>query len=134
MPLLPDVGLLLLRVVTGLSMATHGYAKIFGGNMEKLTQGLDGMGFPAPAFFAWAAALSEFVGALCLALGLGTRVAAGFIAITMTVAAFIAQAGNPFDKRELALLYLAVSIAFVLIGGGRFAVERLWRKTASPAA
>jgi putative oxidoreductase len=109
-------------------MATHGYAKIFGGFMDKFTAGVAEMGFPAPAFFAWAAALSEFVGAICLALGLGTRVAAFFIAVTMVVAAFVRGAGKAFADRELALLYLVLCATFLVVGGGRFAVERLWRK------
>jgi putative oxidoreductase len=128
MPARLDVGLLLLRVATGLGMATHGYAKIFGGFMDKFTAGVAEMGFPAPAFFAWAAALSEFVGAICLALGLGTRVAAFFIAVTMVVAAFVRGAGKAFADRELALLYLVLCATFLVVGGGRFAVERLWRK------
>lgn len=128
MPARLDAGLLLLRVATGLGMATHGHAKIFGGFMEKFTSGVAEMGFPAPAFFAWAAALSEFVGAICLALGLGTRVAAFFIAVTMVVAAFVRGAGKAFADRELALLYLVLCVTFLIVGGGRFAVERLWHK------
>jgi len=51
-------------------------------------QGVANLGFPAPALFAWAAALAEFLGGLLVFLGLGTRVAAAFAAFTMVVAGF----------------------------------------------
>jgi len=117
------VGVTVLRVVTGVSMSTHGYAKIFGGGMEKFTSGVSEMGFPAPELFAWSAALSELVGGICLALGLGTRISAFLIASTMVVAAFVRHAADPFQRKELAILYLAVSIYFLLSGGGRWALD-----------
>jgi len=115
-----------LRLAAGIMMATHGYGKVFGGRMEGFTQGVADMGFPVPGVFAWMAALSELVGGICLALGLGTRVAAFFVAGTMFVAGFIRHAPDPFAKKELAFLYLAVMIFFVLAGGGKWAVERLF--------
>lgn len=124
-----QLGLLVLRVSAGLMMATHGYAKIFGGRMEGFTQGVADMGFPVPAFFAWAAALSELVGGITLALGLGTRASAFLIYMTMLVAAFVRHGSDPFAKKELALLYLAVMFFFLLYGGGKWAVEQLRRRS-----
>jgi len=123
--LLNNIGFTVLRVASGVMMSTHGYGKIFGGRMEGFAQGVAEMGFPAPAFFAWSAALAELVGGICLALGLGTRISAVMIAGTMCVAAFIRHAADPFGKKELALLYLAVMIFFVLAGGGKWALEKI---------
>src|SRR3989338_2225058 len=100
---LVDAGLLWLRVLRGAAMVYHGYGKVFGGHMEGMIQGVAGMGFHAPVFFAWAAALSEFAGGILLVLGLFTRPAALFILITMGVAAFVAHANDPFTPKELAL-------------------------------
>lgn len=125
--LLVQVGLTVLRVASGLMMATHGYGKIFEeGRMERFTAGVGEMGFPVPGLFAWLAALSELAGGVCLALGLGTRVNAVLIAGTMFVAAFIRHGADPFEKKELALLYLAVMLFFALQGGGKWAVDRLF--------
>ncbi len=124
-----DVGLLALRIMTGLGIAYHGYGKLFDeGRMEQFAQGVSEMGFPLPALFAWMAALSELVGGLLVALGAFTRYAAFFIFCTMTVAAFIAHAGDPFTGKEKALLYWTLSIALMLMGGGRYAVERLIKR------
>ena len=47
-----DLGLLWLRILVGAGIAYHGYGKIFGGMMERFTQGVTQMGFPAPEVFA----------------------------------------------------------------------------------
>lgn len=122
-------GLVVLRVSSGLMMATHGYGKIFeDGRMAKFTEGVAGMGFPMPELFAWAAALAELVGGITLALGLGTRISAFLIGVTMVVAAFIRHAADPFAKKELALLYLAIMVFFLLYGGGKWALDRAFGK------
>ncbi len=120
-----SVGLLWLRALTGCSLATHGFGKIFGGHMEAFSHGVAQMGFPFPAVFAWAAALSELVGGICLAAGFGTRVAACWIFLTMSAAIFIRHAADPFRVKELAYLYWAVSGALIAMGGGRYALERV---------
>ena len=120
-----DIGLLILRALTGLGMATHGYAKVFGGRMDGFTEVVAGLGFPAPVFFAWAAALTELVGGLLLAVGLLTRTSAFLIFGTMTVAAFIQHANDPFSDKELALLYWTVTLAILFLGAGRFSIDRI---------
>jgi len=111
-----------LRMFAGFTMAfTHGVGKLPPPDM--FVGGLDSMGFPFPTFFAWAASLSEFVGALLLAIGLLTRPAAFFLAVTMFVAAFVAHGADPFAKKELSLLYFFISMVFVMRGGGKFSVD-----------
>ncbi len=122
-----DAGLLLLRVFVGLGLAlAHGLGKL--PPSERFLAGVAEMGFPFPVLFGWAAGLAEFGGGLLLAVGLLTRPAALFVGVTMVVAAFIRQAGSPFGERELALLYLAPALLFLLAGGGRYALDAVLRK------
>jgi len=118
-----DLGLLWLRVLMGSGIAWHGYQKVFEGHVKMLAQGVAAWGVPMPEVFAWAAALSEFVGGICVALGLGTRYAAGLIFITMTVAAFKAHAADPLQTKELALAYWTMSGALMLLGGGAYSLD-----------
>jgi putative oxidoreductase len=142
-----DLALLLLRL-SGVGLAVgHGWGKVValsGGGGERLIAGVAELGFPAPGLFAWAAALAEFAGGLCVGLGLGTRVAAGFAAFTMFVAAFgrhkahaqlaaglglIAPSADTlkaWGSPELALVYLAAFLAIALIGPGRFALDAMF--------
>jgi len=117
-----DLGLLLFRVFVGLALAFgHGIGKL--PPSERFLAGVVEMGFPAAPLFAWAAGLSEFVGGLLIAAGLLTRPAAFFAAITMCVAAFIRQAGDPFSEIEKALLFLAAMVLLMLVGAGRYSVD-----------
>ena len=141
-----DLALLILRLAgAGLAYA-HGWGKVVSlslGQGDRFIAGVAELGFPAPGLFAWAAALAEFLGGLCVVLGLGSRIAAGFVAFNMFVAAFgrhkahiqlfvslglveiPADALKAWGNPELALLYLAVSLAVLLVGPGRFALDSL---------
>lgn len=124
---LADLGLLVLRVVAGAAMAyNHGLGKIQ--DPSQIIAGARGLGFPAPTFFGWMAAISEFFGGILLALGLATRPAAFLLGCTMFTAAFIAHAQDGFKTREAALLFLSISVLFLLAGSGRFGVDALLRR------
>jgi putative oxidoreductase len=120
-----DVGLLVLRVFAGLSLSlAHGMAKL--PPSPQFVAGVTNLGFPS-----WAAYLSGFAEGICgllLTAGFMTRPAALIIVINMSVAAFLQHANDPYQIKELALLFLSVAILFVCAGGGRFAVDRLIRK------
>lgn len=128
-----DVGLLLLRLFAGVSLAlAHGVNKL--PPSERFVGGVVEMGFPAAPAFAWAAGTAETFGGLLLAIGLLTRPAAFFIVVTMAVAAFLRQAGDPFGERELALLYGAVGVQFLFTGPGRLSLDAVIRKRRAGSA
>lgn len=122
-----DAGLALLRVFAGLALAlAHGLGKT--PPTERFVENVAALGFPAPALFAWAASLAELGGGLLVALGLATRPAAAMAGFTMLVAAFGAHGADPFSEKELPLLYLAIMVAFVFMGSGRFGLDALVRR------
>ncbi|KHD89914.1 MAG: DoxD-like family protein [Bdellovibrio sp. ArHS] len=122
-----DVALAILRVFIGFTMAfAHGLAKLPPNEM--LIGGVSSMGFPAPELFAWLAALAEFAGGIFLAIGLLTRPAALMVIITMLVAVFGAHGADPFQKKEMALLYLFTAFFFMLHGAGRWSVDHFITK------
>jgi putative oxidoreductase len=115
-------GLLLLRLFAGLSMAfSHGLGKlpVSPGFIETVAK----LGFFWPEGFAWAAALSEFVGGLLIAAGLLTRPASLFLAITMYVAAFIRHGEDPFSSQEASMFYGVVALFFLFRGAGKYSVD-----------
>jgi len=122
-----NAGLALLRIFAGISMAfAHGFGKV--PPSEGLITRTAELGFPMPVFFAWAAGVSEFVGGILLALGFLTRISSFLIACTMLTALVGVHGADPFQKQELAFLYLAISIAFLLKGSGDWSVDSFLRK------
>ncbi len=124
-----NAGLALLRIFTGVALAFgHGISKL--PPSDKFIARAAEMGFPAPAFFSWAAGLSEFAGGILLALGLLTRVSSFFIAVTMMVALVGVHWADPFAGKEKALLFLFIALAFLLKGSGDWSVDSYLRKQA----
>jgi len=122
-----ELGMLVLRVFAGLSMAlAHGLGKVPppGGFVDTV----ESLGMPAPVFFAWAAGLSELVGGLCLAAGFATRISATLIFATMIVAAFGVHGDDGFEGMEMALLFAAAVFPFILSGSGRVGVDSIFRQ------
>ncbi|MBX5483751.1 MAG: DoxX family protein [Myxococcaceae bacterium] len=121
---LADLGWALTRFVFGMSLALlHGYDKVFNGKVYSLAGTVAHLGFPFPLFFAWCASAAEFFGGLFVAFGFLTRPAAAFVSFTMLVALF-QHRHDPMGKMELALHYLALMVLAMLIGGGKYALDR----------
>jgi putative oxidoreductase len=117
----------LVRLVFGLSLALgHGLPKVTG-NMAGFAEGVAKLGFPAPTFFAWCAALSELVGGLLVAVGLFTRPAALMAAFTLAVAVYRHRV-DPFGTLEKALVFLTVFLAVVLAGPGPWSLDAKVRR------
>ena len=128
-----DQGLLLLRLVFGLSMAAHGSQKLFGwfGGYGLTGTGgfLEGLGFRPGKPFAFAAGFSEFAGGLLIALGLLGPVGPALLVAVMIVAAVTVNMKNGYFATkggiEMSLLYAVTAIAVALTGPGRFSGDAL---------
>ena len=119
-----DVGLLVLRVGLGISMAVHGWPKVMGGTESWVGLG-ETVGLPVPVVFGMLAALSEFIGGIALALGLYFRVACIMLAGTMVGAlSYHLKAGDPFTKWSHAAELLVVFASLLLIGPGKYSVDK----------
>lgn len=71
------------------------------------------------------AILGEVVASVLVIIGLGTRLAAVPLLITMFVAAFVVHADDPWGRKEFALLYAVPALALIFTGPGRFALDAL---------
>ncbi|MGB5818035.1 MAG: DoxX family protein [Saonia sp.] len=117
-----NIGLALLRIVPASMMLTHGFPKL-----QKLLNG--NFEFPNPLGIGASPSLfltviGEFVCPILLIIGFKTRWAAVPSAITMLVAAFVIHGADPFAKKELALFYLVTFVVIMLLGPGRYSIDR----------
>jgi putative oxidoreductase len=130
-----SISLTVLRIALGLVMLPHGLQKTlgwFGGyGFEGTMTGFVGMGIPA--VLAFLAIAAESAGALALIAGFTTRIAAFGMLSVMTVAAFMHRANGLFmnwsgtqagEGFEFHILAIAMALALILAGGGRFSADR----------
>ncbi len=125
-----DVGLLLLRVVLGLTMAAHGTQKLFGwfggGGISGTSGFFTASGYPAGDAMAVLAGLTETLGGLGLVFGLLTPLAGAALLGTMINAVAVHGLGSFFAPEgiEYPLVLAAGAAALTLTGPGRYAVDR----------
>jgi putative oxidoreductase len=123
-----DIGLTILRVVTGAIFVAHGAQKLFVYGVAGVTGAFQGMGIPFPGVTGPLTGLVEFLGGLALIAGLLTRLAGFGLAINMFGAiAFVHFAAGFFAPAgiEYPLALLAATAALAFIGGGRFSLDAL---------
>ncbi|MBY0443564.1 MAG: DoxX family protein [Mycobacteriaceae bacterium] len=125
-----DVGLLILRLVLGLTMAAHGYHKVFGGGrISGTARWFDSIGMRPGKLHATVAAASEISAGLGLAAGLLTPIpAAGFVCL-MLVAAWTVHRSHGFFIVEEGWEYNAVlgvgAVVVAMLGAGRLSIDWL---------
>lgn len=127
------LGLLIIRLVIGLTMAAHGTQKLFGwfgGYGPKGTGGFfESIGIKPGVAMAVVAGLGELAGGLLFAAGLWTEVGAALIIITMFMAIIKVHGKNGYwvtsngFEYNLTLLVIALGVAF--IGAGNYAIDAL---------
>ena len=136
-----DAAALTLRVVAGLIFLPHGWSKIAGSGGPSAFAADVTANYGIPAVFGYVAAYAEFVGAALLIAGLLTRLDALLLGATMFVATFIVLLPDalyevPPDAIkgfvvlraiEMPLALLAISVALLLQGGGRWSLDHLLR-------
>ncbi|HIB38572.1 DoxX family protein [Mesonia sp.] len=122
-----DLGLLIFRVGVSAFMLAHGYGKLLQFFSGDEIQFADPIGIGATGSLALAV-FSEFICSVLIILGLGTRLAAIPLLITMIVAVFIVHGQDPLMSRELPFLYLFSYILLMLTGSGKYSLDHYFLK------
>ncbi|GAA4875665.1 DoxX family protein [Paenibacillus vulneris] len=121
-------GLLIIRLIVGISFMGHGAQKLFGwfgGYGLKGTGGwFDSIGMKPGVAMAFIAGLFELVGGLLFAAGVWTPVGAALIVLTMLGAIIKVHGKNGFwvtsNGIEYNLVLIAVAVGVALTGPGSF--------------
>lgn len=122
-----DLGLLVLRVVTGLVFFLHGWQKLFDNGLAATEAGFEFMGAPMPGITSVIVTFLELIGGAALIVGAFTRLAALLLAIDMLGAIFIFHIDFGFFMEnggvELVLILAAATLALFFTGGGRYSAD-----------
>ncbi len=125
------LGILILRLVIGLTMAAHGAQKLFGWwggpGMNGWTGAMNRMRIRPAVPWAWMSALAELLGGIGLAVGLLTPLPSLAIAGSMLVAIALVHWPNGFwvtkGGYEFNLSILAAIAAIALAGPGAYSLD-----------
>jgi len=124
------VPLLLLRLV--LAYGFYGPAKMKWKDINSVIDWFGSIGIPAPVFNAYLAAGTEMLGVVLLVLGLGTRLIAIPLVITMLVAIKTVHWTNGFEAAdngfEIPLYYTIMLLTLLVYGPCKWSVDYLIRR------
>lgn len=136
-----EIGLLILRLTVGLTLAAHGAQKLFGWfggpGLDATGQGLATLGFHPGRRHALMAGLVETAGGLLLAVGLLTPIAAAVVFSVMLVAAVSAHVKQGFflasGGYEYTLVLGLAGLTVAFTGPGSLSLDALLGYSASGA-
>jgi putative oxidoreductase len=126
-----DVSWLIIRLTAGGILLVHGIVKVTGPGVAAFAaNSMARRGIEPALFFAYVIFFNETIGAVCLALGLFTRIIAAMIAVEFFIITFFVHFRNGFGFTspgggwEYPLLWGLVIFAIALRGGGPWSLDR----------
>lgn len=117
-----DYGLLFLRIAIAALMLGHGIPKLlmlFGAQEISFADPI-GIGQTVTLTLA---VFAEVICSLLIAFGLATRLASFILLFFMAFAFFVIHAEDPFQMKELALVYLVIYTFITITGSGKYALD-----------
>jgi putative oxidoreductase len=124
-----DIAYTLMRIAIGSIILMHGWVKVKGG-AAGVAAFMAKSGLEPGIAFAYAAMFLETVGAVCIILGLFTRLFAAALAIEMAIAFIFVHGPKGFAAGQGGFEYvLLLGIVFLVIairGGGPYSVDRVF--------
>lgn len=121
------IPLLLIRFI--LAYGFYGPAVLKWKDINSIAQWFGTIGIPAPYLNAYLAAGTEAIGVLLLALGLGTRLIAIPLSITMLVAIKTVHFANGFEAGqngfEIPLYYIIMLLTLFVFGPGKISLDQI---------
>jgi putative oxidoreductase len=123
-----NLALLVLRAVTGLTLAAHGWNKFFsGGRLSGTARWFDSIGMRPGRLNAWLAASSEVGAGVLLAVGLVTPISAGGVIGVMVVAGWTVHRSNGFfilkEGWEYIFVLAVAALVAATLGPGQWSLD-----------
>ncbi len=123
---LEDVGLLILRVVTGVFIIDGVIDNVLSrARMAEFVQFLTATGFPLPGFAAPFSVYTQLIAGVLVLLGLATRWGGLILLATFTVGLVMVHWNQSLREWWPALALVGIGAVLATRGGGAYALDRL---------
>ena len=121
-----DVGLLLLRIATGVFLIYQSHDNVFSAaRMDEFVKFLTQSGFPVPELMAPIAVYAQFLGGIAFIFGLLTRWFGLITFVQFIVAVWLVHSPDPFPTWWPARVLVFLGLYFGLRGSGRYGIDAL---------
>ena len=121
-----DLGLLLLRCVTGAFLVYQSHDNVFSAaRMDEFVKFLTHFGFWAPELMAPLSVYAQFAAGIAFILGLFTRWAGLITAFNFLVALYMVHWNDPVPGIWPAAILIFLGLYFGLRGSGRYGLDSL---------
>ena len=132
-----NIGLTILRAITGLIFVAHGGQKLFVYGFDGVAAGFGQMGVPLASVMGPLVAVLEFFGGIALIAGLLTRLISVGLAFTMVGAILLVHLPGGFFMPagiEFTLSLLGSAILLALTGAGAYSLDGLIARRGLPSS
>jgi putative oxidoreductase len=124
-PLWQNTGLAILRIITGLLMTYHGWEVFDTVQINEYAKWDSIKALPQPLLMAYLGKGFELATGILLAVGLFTRMAALFMAITMLFVCFKIGTGKFYYDDQHPFLFALLAIVFFFTGPVKWSIDQL---------
>lgn len=123
-----NVGTAIVRIITGLLLAYHGFEIFDAKLMKDYAQWDMFKDLPIGLVLVYLGKGAEFVAGILLALGLFTKLASVITIITMLGIMFFVGHGKFWYEDQHPFLFVLLALIFLLNGGGRWSIDERLKK------
>lgn len=121
-----QTGLVLIRIVTGLLMAYHGWEVFDSAKMAEYAKWEVIKTLPAPQLMVYVGKSLELITGVCFVFGFFTRIAALLMALNMLFICFKVGNGKFYYEDQHPFLFAILALVFFFTGPVKWSVDQWW--------
>lgn len=124
-PWMIQEGLTLIRIISGLLMAYHGWEVFDNAKMEEYAKWESFNSYASPAIMVYIGKAAELIAGALLTLGLFTRIAAAILIVTMLYICFKVGNGRFWYEDQHPFLFVLLGLIYFFAGGGKYSIDSI---------